>query len=110
MQKRVDAELALTQYHGMKICFVFERGATPKEVADAAGVDLSTAYRWKQGKDPESTHVARLFSAGLLTVQDLRAAGEMDSPVTVTETTAPDAPVITPTPSTPSDSDTGKAA
>ena len=48
---------------------------TPQRVADGAHVHLSTAYRWKRGKEPDAKQLAALRAAGLLTTADLRAGG-----------------------------------
>lgn len=60
----------------MKIDHIFRReGVTPQKVADAADVHLSTAYRWRDGTALEWVHITRLHARGIITDDDLRAAG-----------------------------------
>ena len=61
----------------MDLKFLFARGGvTIKAVAEAAGVDFSTAYRWSTGeREAKWLHVTKLYARGLLTDDDLRAAG-----------------------------------
>jgi hypothetical protein len=72
----LDPRFAFAQIGSVDIRFLFDRSGTTVEiVAQAAGVNLSTAYRWKHGAKCEWPHITRLFARGLLTVDDLRAAG-----------------------------------
>ncbi len=61
----------------MDIRHLFRRpGVTPSAVARAACVTRVTASRWKAGnRRPNWEHVVRLHAAGIVTDDDLRAAG-----------------------------------
>jgi hypothetical protein len=61
----------------MDVRFIFDNPrVTPQVVADAVGVDLSTAYRWKHGTPPESDHLVKLFACGFITAKDMKRGGE----------------------------------
>lgn len=61
----------------MKLTFLFLRpGVTVTLVAEAAEVDMGTASRWKSGERPAKwPHICKLYARGLLSDEDLRAAG-----------------------------------
>jgi len=60
----------------MDLTFLFRRpGNTVTSVAAAADVNPSTASRWKDGTKADWVYVCRLYARGLITVDDLRAAG-----------------------------------
>lgn len=61
----------------MDLTFLFRRpGNTVTSVAKAAGVNPSTASRWKDGATKADwIYVCRLYAQGILTNEDLRAAG-----------------------------------
>lgn len=66
----------------MNIAFLFagkgdeEKAVLRKRIAQITSVHLSTAWRWSEGAPVESFQdVAQLYAHGLLTDEDLRAAG-----------------------------------
>lgn len=61
----------------MDLRFLFKRpGNTVTSVARAAGVNPSTASRWKEGRvRAEWPQIVKLHACGLITDVDLRAAG-----------------------------------
>jgi hypothetical protein len=61
----------------MDIRFLFDadRGLTPQRAAEICGCNLVTAYKWKGGARPTWDNIVKLHTAGILTDDDLRAAG-----------------------------------
>jgi transcriptional regulator with XRE-family HTH domain len=61
----------------MNLEFLFRRdGVTLEIVAEAAGVHVTTASRWKTGsRRARWEHITKLHARGLLTDDDLRAGG-----------------------------------
>ncbi len=76
----------------MDLRFLFQRaGNTVTSVAAAAGVNPSTASRWKDGGRAEWPQITRLYACGLITDADLRAAG-LAIPLPVSKEEAPAEP------------------
>ena len=56
----------------MDLRYVFT-GRGVAEVARAAGVDRSTAWRWSQGRRPDWEHVRRLLINGVVRWSEVKA-------------------------------------
>ena len=73
---RLTDSLPTGRFVAVDIAFLFARGLSVTEVARAAGVDSGTASKWKSGKQkPDWIRICRLYARGVLTDDDLRAAG-----------------------------------